>query len=169
MKNTNLFQLSAIAAMDEHQVIGDRNQLPWHLPADLRHFKALTTGNVILMGRKTHAAIGKPLPNRVNIIISRDSTYDAPGCLKSPTIDGALALAAAQGTPIFIIGGAEIYRQTLPLISRLYLTIIHHTFEGDAFFPALEENVWETIDTESHEKDAENPYDFTFMTLARKA
>src|SRR6188472_2703937 len=115
--------LSAIVAMAENRVIGKNNQLPWHLPADLKHFKTITTGHPILMGRKTHESIGKPLPNRQNIILTRDSNYVAAGCTVVTSVKAALQ--KAESPEVFIIGGAEIYRQLLPQVQRLYLTIVH--------------------------------------------
>lgn len=166
MKATHPF-LSAIVAMAENRVIGKNNQLPWRLPADLKHFKALTTGHPILMGRKTYESIGKPLPHRTNIILTRDASYQAPGCQVVTTIKAAIAQATAEGhSEIFIIGGAEIYRQLLPDIERIYLTIVHETFEGDAFFPELPA-AWREIKREEHTKDADNPYDYTFLTLEK--
>lgn len=155
--------LSAIVAMSTNRVIGNQNKLPWHLPADLKHFKALTTGHTIIMGRKTHESIGKPLPNRANIVLTRDPHYKAPGCEVVTSIDDALA-AHAQETEIFIIGGAEIYKQLLPATHRLYLTLIHHEFAGDAHFPSLEKT-WQETTREDHPADTDNAYAFSFITL----
>lgn len=167
MKNTNSFSVAAVVAMADNRVIGNNNQLPWHMPADLRHFKHLTTGNVVIMGRKTHDSIGRALPNRVNIVVSRRHESKTSGCLYATSIDEALVLGNAQAKPLFIIGGAEIYRQALPMITHLYLTVIHHHFTGDTHFPRLDEKDWKTIAQEHHNKDAENAYDYSFLTLER--
>src|SRR5262245_46555747 len=130
-------RISAIVAMSENRVIGANNQLPWHLPADLAHFKAITTGHAIVMGRKTFESIGRPLPNRLNIILTRDPHYSANGCRVASSFPEALAIAGADVPEIFIIGGAEIYQQLLPHIDRLYITLIQHAFNGDTYFPEL--------------------------------
>jgi dihydrofolate reductase len=158
---------SAIVAMSENRVIGRDNDLPWHLPEDLKRFKSLTTGKPVIMGRKTFDSIvsrlGKPLPNRTNIVISRSSN-EIPGALVSNSIEAALgkarAIAAKDGQEeIMIIGGAEIFRETLPVTDRIYLTVIHDTIEGDAFFPELGPQ-WKEIAWD-------NRGDFSFVTLDR--
>nr|AIA16779.1 Dihydrofolate reductase [uncultured bacterium] len=170
LHNQNRPLLSAIVAMDKNRAIGHQNHLPWHLPADLKHFKSLTTHRAILMGRKTFESIGKPLPNRTNIILTRDANYQAAGCITVTSIDHAIQEALLLHDPnneIFIIGGAEIYQQLLPHIQLLYLTIVHHTFEADAFFPALDNREWNEISREEHKADEQNVYDYTFLTLER--
>ena len=160
--------ISAVVAMAENRVIGKNNQLPWHLPADLKHFKNITTGHPILMGRKTYESIGKPLPNRTNIVITRDQSYKAPGCEVVSSLEEAIALAAThQSQEIFIIGGAEVYRQLLPRIQRIYLTVVHHTFEGDVYFPELKMNEWHEVEHESHQPDEKNAYTYSFLKLER--
>lgn len=160
--------LSAIVAMAENRVIGKNNQLPWHLPADLKHFKAITTGNPILMGRKTYESIGKPLPNRTNIIITRDTNFTAPGCFVVNSIEKAITLASEQGSKeIFIIGGAEVYRQLLPHIERIYLTLVHSNIDGDTYFPELDPNVWHELNRETHAADEANGYAYSFIELGR--
>lgn len=160
--------LSGIAAMSENHVIGKNNQLPWHLPADLRHFKNITTGHPILMGRKTYQSIGKPLPNRINLILTHDKTFKADGCLVVSSIEEALQSAPCMGSEeVFVIGGAEVYKQLMPSIQRLYLTIIHHTFVGDAYFPQIKSQEWREIKREDHLPDNENPYAYSFINLTR--
>jgi dihydrofolate reductase len=159
-------RLSAIAAMDKNRLIGKDNQLPWHLPADLAHFKAITTGHPILMGRKTHESIGRPLPNRHNIVLTRDLSYEAEGITIVHSLDEALA-ACPDDDEIFIIGGAEIYRLALPRLQRLYLTFIDHAFTGDVYFPAWAANEWQEISREAHEADEKNAYGYAFVTLER--
>ncbi len=162
---------SAIAAMSDKRVIGQDNRLPWHLPADLRHFKALTTGHPIIMGRKTYDSIGRPLPNRVNIIITRNTSFQVPaGCIQANSPEEALAKAEAiPCTEIFVIGGANIYQQTLPLVSRLYLTMVHHEVHGDAYFPKIDKSEWREVSCEEHQADGENEYDYGFVVWERYA
>lgn len=160
--------LSAIAAMSSNQVIGNKNQLPWHLPADLKHFKAVTSGHPVLMGRKTYESIGKPLPNRTNIILTHTTNYSAPDCLIIHTMEAAISMAVElEMDEIFVIGGAEIFKQLLPQIQRLYLTQIHHTFDGDAFFPDLNPADWKEVSRELHHADDKNNYDYSFIVMER--
>jgi len=161
--------ISAIAAMAENRIIGKNNQLPWHLPADLKHFKAVTTGHPILMGRKTYDSIGRPLPNRTNIILTRNPSVDIPGCKVVTSIQEAIQLASNENVQeLFIIGGAEVYRQLLPQIQRLYLTIVHQNFDGDAFFPELDAKEWREVSRERHEPDEKNAYAYSFVRLERR-
>lgn len=160
--------LSAIAAMSTNRVIGNKNQLPWHLPADLKHFKAVTSGHPVLMGRKTYESIGKPLPNRTNIILTRTTNYSAPDCLIIHNVEAAISMAVElEMDEIFVIGGAEIFKQLLPQIQRLYLTHIHHTFDGDAFFPELNMDDWKEVSRERHHADEKNKYDYSFIVMER--
>lgn len=161
--------LAAIVAMSENRVIGKDNKLPWHLPADLKRFKEITTGHFIIMGRKTFESIGKSLPNRTNIVLSRDANFEAPGCQTLTSIEEAIEQAKeAKQAEIFIIGGAEIYRQLLTKIGRIYLTIIHKEFEGDAWFPEFNLAEWQEVSREHHEADEKNPHAYSFITLERK-
>ncbi|VVC76850.1 Dihydrofolate reductase [Aquicella siphonis] len=158
--------LSAIAAMSDNRVIGSNNQLPWRLPADLRHFKTLTSGHPILMGRKTYESIGRPLPHRTNIIMTRNAALRIPGCIVVTSFKEALAHAAAEDKrEVFIIGGAEIYQQSLPYLDRIYLTIVHENFSGDAFFPELDPKDWKQVAITTFAPDDENPYSYSFVTL----
>ena len=162
-------RISAIIAMSTNHVIGKNNQLPWHLPADLKQFKKITMGKPILMGRKTYESIGRPLPGRSNIVISRDAQFKAPGCMITHSIESALATAALQHSEeIFIIGGALIFQKTLPLIQRLYLTLIHESIEGDAYFPELNSAEWQEIEQVDYPPDEENNYAYSFKILDRK-
>lgn len=168
MNNAKSPTISAIVAMSDNRVIGKNNQLLWRLPADMKHFKTITTGHPVLMGRKTYESIGRPLPNRTNIILTRDGAYQAAGCKVVTTLDEALAEASSlTSDEIFIIGGAEIYRQLLPKIQRIYLTIVHHSFDGDASFPELNEWEWREISREKHEADGENGFGYSFVLLER--
>lgn len=157
-------RISAILAMSENRVIGNNNKLPWHLPADLKHFKNLTMGHPILMGRKTYESIGRPLPGRSNIVITHDPNYQAPGCIVVQSIEDALA-AAKDADEIFIIGGAAIFQEMLSYVQRIYLTLIHQQINGDTFFPALDVNQWKEIEKVDYTEDTNNPYSYSFIVL----
>lgn len=164
----NMSKLSAIVAMSENRVIGHNNQLPWHLPADLKHFKTLTSGHTIIMGRKTHEAIGRPLPQRTNIVITTNPNYNANGCIVVHSLEEALSHHAhAADTEIFIIGGEQIYRQALQHVQRLYLTIVHQDISGDAFFPALDMPAWQEVSRVTHPADEQHAFAFSFVQLQR--
>lgn len=160
-------RIAAIFAMSENRVIGKDNQLPWRLPADLRHFKKITMGKPILLGRKTYESIGHALPGRCNVVITRDVHFQAPGCVVANSLETAL-LAADYSEEIFVIGGAVLYQHLLPRTQRLYMTLIHHHFEGDAYFPELNDDEWQEVEREDHDVDAENVYPYSFITLDRK-
>ena len=158
--------LSIIAALADNRVIGINNTLPWRLPADLKHFRNLTTGHPVIMGRRNYESIGRPLPERDNIVLTRDNGYAAPGCKVVHTLEAALD--AAHGAPhAFIIGGAEIYAQTMERVRRMYLTYVHATVEGDTFFPAFRADDWREIARERHEPDERHAYAYSFVTLER--
>jgi len=159
--------ISFIAAMDKNRVIGKDNSLPWNMPADMKHFKDLTLGKPIVMGRKTYETIGKPLPNRKNIIITRDQDYKAEGCIVAHSIEESLQ-SAENAEEVMVIGGANIYKQFLPRTDKIYLTIIEHDFEGDTYFPEYNEDEWKEVEREEHKADEENEYDYVFITLERK-
>ena len=154
--------LSLIVAVDENNLIGNNNQLPWHLSADLKYFKSVTMGKPIIMGRKTFDSIGKPLPGRKNIIITRNNNFKAAGCEVYTDINEAIKNCEPE-EECFVIGGAELFRIALPLANKLYLTKIHHQFEGDTFFPALENRIWKLTDADHHLKDEKNKYDYSFF------
>lgn len=145
-------RISIIAAMAQNRVIGCRNTLPWHLPEDLKHFRYLTMGHHILMGRKTFESIGKPLPGRTSIVISRNPDFGAAGVAKAGSIADALSLCG-EDDEIFIVGGGEIYRQALSVAHRIYLTEIMQDFEGDAHFPEIDPSIWQEVSREVHESD----------------
>jgi dihydrofolate reductase len=159
-------KISIIVAMGDNRVIGNDNRLPWHLPADLKHFKATTMGKPIIMGRKTWESIGRPLPGRTNIVVTRDMHYTADGCSVVHSLDAAL-VAAAGHDEVMVIGGAEFYRQVLPEASTLYLTLIHDEFEGDVFFPALVTGEWREVGREDFDADENNPHAYSFLRLER--
>lgn len=159
--------LSLIAAKARNGVIGRNNALPWHLPEDLKYFKATTFGHPILMGRKTFESIGRPLPGRTSIVISRNPDWQFAGCTVVPSIDAALQ-AAAERDEIFVIGGSELYSQTLPRADRLYLTEIHADFAGDAHFPELDPADWQELSRQQHADDGRG-FAFDFVVYQRKA
>jgi dihydrofolate reductase len=161
--------LELVVAVAENDVIGRRNQLPWHLPADLRHFKSLTLGKPVLMGRKTYESIGKALPGRTNIVLSRLEDFAPGDCVVVKTLDDARIAAGAQ-TALMVIGGAEIYRRCLPLASRIHLTLVHTRIEdGDTFFAGWRGAEWNETSRERHEPDDKNAYSYSFITLVRSA
>lgn len=159
--------ISFVVAMDRNRLIGRDNELPWHLPADLKHFKAVTMGKPIVMGRKTFESIGRPLPGRRNIVISRDHGYQAPGCEVFNGLEQALA-ALADEEEIAIVGGMGIFTLALPLADKMYLTVIDEVFEGDAWFPPFDESGWRCTASEAHRhEDGPRSFTYRFLTLER--
>src|SRR3990167_9709871 len=160
--------VSLIVALSENNVIGKEGGIPWYLPADLAHFKQTTMGHPIIMGRKTHESIGKSLPGRYNVVITRQENYKAAdGCVVVHSLDEALALPKVKAAAeVFIIGGAEIYKQSLPLADRIYLTRVLTKIEGDKFF-SFDESKWREISREEHQTDNKNQYDYDFILLER--
>lgn len=159
-------QISIVVAISENNAIGKDNQLLWHLPADLKHFKNITTGHTIIMGRKTYDSIGKPLPNRRNIIITRQKDLNLEGVEVVNSLEEALSLSKDE-EEVFIIGGAEIYKQAVAVSHRIYLTRVHQEFEADAFFPELDDESWEEVEKVDHLPDEKNKFAYTFSTLER--
>ena len=151
--------------MDKNQVIGHNNDLPWRLSADLKHFKSITMGKTIIMGRKTFDSIGKPLPGRQNIVITQSTSWQQAGCEVAHNIEQAIA--KSQSEEIMLIGGASIYQQVLPQAQRFYLTLIHDQFEGDTFFPEIDWEQWQECSREDHLADDKNPHPFSFITYDR--
>jgi dihydrofolate reductase len=159
-------QLSIIVAVAENNVIGAGNRLPWRLPDDLRRFKALSLGKPVVMGRRTFDSIGRPLPGRTNIVISRQPGLRIDGCIVTLSVDAALA-AAHPAAEVIIIGGAEIYRQVLPRTNRIHMTRVHAYIEGDVLFPELHAEEWREVDIEHHPADDRHAHAFSFITLER--
>lgn len=159
-------QISIIAAMAENNVIGRENQLPWHLPNDLRHFKSLTMGKPVLMGRKTFDSIGRALPMRRNCVISRNPQLIVPDCEVYPSFTQALS-ALVNEPEVMVIGGQSLYEQALPMAHRLYLTLINAQLQGDVFFPQWCPQEWETLSQSYHKKDDHHLYNYTFITMRR--
>ncbi len=157
--------ISIVVAIAANNAIGKDNQLLWRLPNDLKHFKQITSGHTIIMGRKTYDSVGKPLPNRRNIVITRQNiTID--GCEVVNSLGAALALCADE-PEIFIVGGAEIYKQAMQATDRIYLTIVHHNFEGDTYFPEIKEDEWKETEREDHQPDEKHDFSYSFITLDR--
>jgi len=160
--------ISLVVAMARNRTIGAGGKLPWHLPEDLKRFKRVTTGHPIVMGRKTFESIGRPLPGRTNIVVTRDAAKAIPGCRVAGSLDEALALAAAPDVPgsgeVCVVGGGEIYRQALPRADRLHLTLIDRDVDGDASFPALDWDEWTVVSREARTE----PFRFEFLTLDRR-
>lgn len=159
--------LSLIVAMDQNRLIGNRNELPWHLSDDLKRFKAITLGKPVIMGRKTFESIGRPLPGRQNIVVSRKPAFKIEGCETAGTLDRAITLAAESAEAI-IIGGVQIYQEALPLVDRMYITRIEHQFNGDAWFPPYNEAEWNLTASEIHEyRSDEIRFSYRFEILDR--
>ena len=161
--------ISLIAAVGKNGVIGDHGKIPWHLPADFKHFKETTMGHPVIMGRKTYESIGKPLPGRINIIVTRQKGYAAQDCTTVGTLDEAFSAAQASGTDeVFVIGGAEIYKEAMPRAQKLYLTEVEGNFEGDAFFPEVSSLEWKELSKEKGVMDEKNPHPHAFYVFERK-
>ena len=160
-------RISIISAMASNRAIGIRNTLPWQLPEDLKHFKALTMGHHIVMGRKTYDSIGKPLPGRDTVIVTRNADYAVPGCLAVNSLDAALTVSHGDAE-VFFVGGAELYRQALPIAHRIYLTEIQRVFDGDAFFPEFDKSQWVETAREKHRTDGPNGFEYHFVIYDRK-
>lgn len=159
-------RLSIIAAIAENGIIGKDGTLPWHLPADLKYFRRVTSGHTVIMGRKNYEDIGRPLPNRVNIVLSQDAGFRAQGCLVASSIEQAIALAGDE-SEIFFIGGAQVYEQILPRAHRLYLSRIHGRIEGDTYFPKFDERAWQRTTHDLRPADQDNPYAISFDVYER--
>lgn len=159
-------RLAFIVAYGRGRVIGKDNAVPWRMPADLRHFRRVTMGKPIIMGRRTYESIGRPLDGRKNIVLTRDPTFAAEGVEVARSIEEALALAGDVEEAV-IMGGADVYAQLLPRADRLYLTEIDAGFDGDRFFPEIDPSEWHEVECEEHEPDERNPYPYVFLMLER--
>ena len=158
--------LLLIVAMAKNRVIGYQNKMPWHLPAELAYFKRVTTGHPIIMGRKTFDSIGRPLPNRRNIVVSRNSNFHSPSVEVANSLENALALCA-QDNP-FVIGGASLYAEALTVAQRLYITEIDADLVGDTFFPPIDNSAWREESREVRTKDEKNIFDLQFVVMSRR-
>ena len=159
--------LTIIAAVAKNNALGKNNDLIWHLPADLKRFKEITLGHHIIMGRKTFESLGKPLPNRTTIIITRNPDYIAPGCIIVNELEEAIKAAAVDENP-FILGGAEIYKQAMSFADILDLTLVHESFDGDAFFPNIDMSKWTEMSRQDFKADEKNKYDYSFVQYKKK-
>ena len=157
--------VAIIVAIGENNAIGKNNQLLWHMPNDLKHFKDVTSGRTIIMGRKTFDSVGKPLPKRRNIVVTRQD-ITIPGCEVVKSIEDGLALCKNEDE-VFIGGGAEIYKLAMHLTDRIYLTIIHKVFDADTFFPEIDHKEWKEVSREDYQPDEKNPLPYSFITLER--
>ena len=158
--------------MAENRVIGRDNALPWRLPGDLRFFKRTTLGKPVVMGRRTFESIGRPLPGRDNVVVTRDPAFSAPGVEVAHSLDEALATARSaarrrQAAEVMVIGGASLYEEALPLAERLYLTLVRAAVPGDTYFPEIDWRQWREFEREDHRADAENPFDYSFLVFTR--
>lgn len=154
-------------AMGQRNEIGFENQLLWHLPKDLKHFKEMTSGHPIIMGRKTYESIGKPLPNRTNIVISRKNDWFEEGILIVGSIKEAIKFAKKIDENVFVIGGGKIYEQTVELADKLEVTFVKSDFHADTFFPKINGKIWKKVNEICHEKDEKNQFDFCFQTYEK--
>ncbi|MEQ1732725.1 MAG: dihydrofolate reductase [Bacteroidia bacterium] len=161
--------ISLIVAFDNNFAIGKNNDLLWHLPNDLKHFKALTTGKTIVMGRNTYESIGRPLPNRTNIIISRNTNYTAEGCVVVNSLEAAIDYSKTKSVDeLMIIGGGQLYTQAFKLCTTLYVTHVNCGVDADVHFPAIDYSQWNLISSEAHEADEKHKYNYTFSTYTKK-
>ena len=158
-----------VVAMGKNREIGVDNQLLWHLPKDLKHFKEITSGHPIVMGRKTYESIGKPLPNRTNIVVSRKKDWFEEGILIVGSLKEALKFAKKIDENVFILGGGNIYEQTIDLVDKLEVTLVDAELNADTFFPKIDEKIWRKTDEICQEKDEKNNYNFCFQTFERKS
>ena len=156
-----------IAAAAENNALGKDNQLLWHLPEDFKRFKQITSGNYIIMGRKTFESFPKPLPNRTHVIITRQKDYIAEGCIVVHSLEEAIEISPKE-EEVFVIGGAEIYKQSIENADKIELTRVHSEFEADAFFPEFNTSNWNLVFSEKHTKDEKHQYDYTFDTYLKK-
>lgn len=163
-----MMTISLIWAMAQNRTIGVNNSLPWRLPEDLKNFKALTTGKPVIMGRKTWDSLGRPLPNRDNIVITRNPDLTLEGALVVASLEEGIELAKSKSpAEVMVIGGAEIYAQSLPMADRLYITLVHAEVDGDAHFPEFDLSVFKEIQRQDFRASEGNPYDYSFVTLEK--
>ena len=166
-KNNPKQTITLIAAIANNNALGKDNDLIWHLPADLKRFKSTTTGHHIIMGRNTYESIGKPLPNRTSVIITRNPDYTAEGCIIVNSLEEAIKVTENDDSP-FIIGGAQIYAQALKIADKLDITKVHHSFDADVFFPKIDMNIWQETSRKYFSADEKNKYDYSFLTYEKK-
>jgi dihydrofolate reductase len=160
--------ISLLVAASENGVIGRDNGMPWHLPADLKHFKALTLGKPVLMGRKTFESIGRPLPGRTNLVLTRAAGWSVPGVIVVADLDAAIGVAG-PAPELVVAGGAQVYALALPRATRIYLTRIHAVIDGDTHLPQIDGGQWQEVCRELHPADMRHPYAMSFVTLERRS
>jgi len=159
--------ITLMAAIADNNALGKDNQLIWHLPGDLKRFKKTTLNHAVIMGRKTFESLGRPLPKRINIIITRDKNYKVEGGVTVNSLKEALKAATEKDENPFILGGAEIYKQAMPFADKLDLTFVHHKFDADVFFPEIDKTIWKETSREYFKADEKNKYDYSFVTFER--
>lgn len=159
--------ITLIAAAAENNALGKNNDLIWHLPDDFKRFKAITSGHYIIMGRKTFESFPKPLPNRTHVIITRQKNYNPENCIVVNSLEKAIEICP-KDEDIFVIGGGEIYQQSIAIADKIELTRVHSTFEADTFFPEIDTTIWELVQEEFHPKDEKHLFDFSFQTYLKK-
>ncbi len=159
--------ITLIVAKDENGVIGHQGRLPWRLPADMKYFKTVTMGKPLIMGRHTYESIGKPLPGRTNIVVTKDAGYQAPGCLVVHSVEEALTVVVDH-PEVMVMGGATLYEQLLPRAGKLYVTEVHAQVAGETYFPAFNIDEWRELSRSDHAADHNNPYAYSFVVLERK-
>jgi len=162
-----LYPISLIVAMAQNRVMGINNQMPWHLPDDLDYFKKITLGHHMIMGRKTHDAIGRVLPGRTTIVVTRNPAWFASGCLRASSLEEGLQMSE-QDDEIFIVGGGELFQQSLDLAQRIYLTEVKATVPGNTYFPLINHRVWHESKRQHHPQDSRHPFDFDFVIYDRR-
>lgn len=158
--------VSIIVAFDENRLIGRDNQLPWHLPADLKHFKEITMGHHMIMGRRTFESIGKALPGRTSVVITRQLDLQFEGCIMASSLEDAIQKCPAN-EDVFVIGGADVFNQAMRLCDKLHTTLIHHQFEGDTHFPELDPKVWQVTSRVDYQPDEKNPWSYSYIDYKR--
>lgn len=159
--------ITIIAAVAQNNALGKNNDLLWHLPNDFKRFKAITSGHYIIMGRKTFESFPKPLPNRTHVIISKQKNYVVENCIVVDGLENAIAICP-KNEDIFIIGGGEIYKQSINLADKLDLTLVHENFDATVFFPVIDENIWKLDSEEHHFKDEKHKFDYSFLSYSKR-
>jgi dihydrofolate reductase len=159
--------ISFLLAMDQNRTIGKNNDLPWRLPADLAYFRKVTMGHTIVMGRKTYESIGRPLPGRENVVVTKNTDFQAEGCFVVHSVEEAKQ-HFQKDDEVFVIGGAQLFEKFFPYADRLYITLIEEQFEGDTYFQNIDKNEWNLVSKEKGMKNEKNPYDYCFLVYARK-
>ncbi len=159
--------ITLIAAAAENNALGKNNDLIWHLPNDFKRFKSITSGHYIIMGRKTFESFPKPLPNRTHVIITRQKNYNPENCIVVNSLEKAIEICP-KDEDVFVIGGGEIYKQSIAIANKIELTRVHSTFEADTFFPEIDTNIWDLVQEEFHPKDEKHLIDFSFQTYLKK-